>query len=110
MYPDDFNDEFLKEFETEIIELMGFKSCKEFSSMIASIDLSNIRQKRAFELWRDCDGTKEGFISLMKKYWVNLDTTNPYKYNRPIMNVWEEEGITEESSSVIFSEYSAFLN
>lgn len=55
--------ELADEFEREIRKL-GFVSKREWHNLVANIDLSNPEKFKAFEDWKNNDGTKKGLLEL----------------------------------------------
>lgn len=51
----------------EFVKAMGFDSVKEFHRLVASVDLSTPEKLKAFEDWKENDGTKEGLLALNDK-------------------------------------------
>lgn len=43
---------------------LGFESVQEFYDMVAAVDLSSIEKQKAFNSWKENDGTKDGLLKL----------------------------------------------
>lgn len=53
----------------EIIKEHGFESAKEWAKLIANVpNLTDLKQKKAFEDWKENDGTKEGLLKLYETH------------------------------------------
>ena len=47
-----------------ICQELGFADAREFHSMVAAVDITTPEKRRAFALWQEDDGTKEGLSKL----------------------------------------------
>ena len=48
----------------EIVKEYGFESLEEFNHLVANTDLSSVEKLKAFEEWKENDGSKEGLLKL----------------------------------------------
>ena len=51
------------EFE-KLVKKLGFESKKEWSNLVANVDLSTRDKLYDFEDWKNNDGTKDGLLKL----------------------------------------------
>lgn len=56
----------MKEFDSleEFVKYSGFESVEEFHRLMSHVDLSSPEKMKAFEDWKENDGTKEGLLKL----------------------------------------------
>lgn len=57
----------------ELVKSLGFDSVQEYHKLVANADLTDPKKMKAFEDWKENDGSKEG---LMKLYSENSSTSS----------------------------------
>ena len=50
----------------DLVKEMGFNSVQEFNHLVATVDISTPQKLKAFEDWKENDGTKEGLLKLFE--------------------------------------------
>ena len=48
----------------ELVKELGFKDLDEYHKLVANVDLSSFEKIRAFNNWKNNDGSKEGILKL----------------------------------------------
>jgi hypothetical protein len=67
----------------DLIKELGFESVQEYHRLVASADLSTAEKLKAFEAWKNEDGSKAGLLKLITKQpnetmkWINVNDALP---------------------------------